>query len=248
MVETLVATSTPADTPRVPPRHTRAEERLDLGLLQSLAEDGHRAQVTLQRGGAAPLCVLAASRRRGHHPLGGGLSGGPGVRAQGGGDRLGATERRARGEDQLWPVGHRGVAGGGGGGGGGPVACGADAAGGEGLEGRRREKESRSVPSPTPWGGGWPGTGGVAHLVKGGEAELRCLPQVPVSVDADDVLAKGPAAGDVDNVNAVLGGHGGGVRHPGVPIEPLRGMGTGVGMMLTQAESLKANSGNATVI
>lgn len=147
MVETPIATSTP-QIPCAPPRRTCTEERLDLGLLQSLAEDGHRAQVTLQRGGAAPLCVLAPSRCGGHHPLGGRLSGGPGVRAQGGGDGLGATERWARGEDQLWPVGHQGVAGGGGSGRGGPVACRADAAGGEGLEGRRRETESRSSPAP----------------------------------------------------------------------------------------------------
>lgn len=84
--------------------------------------------------------------------------------------------------------------------------------------------------------------------MKGGEAELRRLPQVPIGIDADDVLAKGPAAGDVNNVNAVLGGQGGGVRHPGVFVRPLMGMGTGVGTMLTQAESLKANSGNATVM
>lgn len=45
--ETPIATSTPVDAPRVPPRRTCAEERLDLGLLQSLAEDGHGAQVTL---------------------------------------------------------------------------------------------------------------------------------------------------------------------------------------------------------
>lgn len=82
--------------------------------------------------------------------------------------------------------------------------------------------------------------------MEGGEAELRCLPQVPISIDADDVLAEGPAAGNVDNVNAVLRGEGGGVRPPGVLVAPL--MGTGMGMTLTQAESLKANSGNATVM
>lgn len=80
--------------------------------------------------------------------------------------------------------------------------------------------------------------------MEGGEAELRRLPQVPIGVDADDVLAEGPAAGHVDNVNAVLRGEGGGVRHPAVLIAPPMGM----GMTLTQAESLKANSGNATVM
>lgn len=82
--------------------------------------------------------------------------------------------------------------------------------------------------------------------MEGGEAELRRLPQVPIGVDADDVLAKGPAASDVDDVNAVLGGEEGGVRCPGVLIA--LPMWTGMGMMLTQAESLKANSGNATVM
>lgn len=42
--------------------------------------------------------------------------------------------------------------------------------------------------------------------MEGGEAELRRFPQVSVGVDADDVLAEGPAAGNVDDVNAVLGG------------------------------------------
>lgn len=42
--------------------------------------------------------------------------------------------------------------------------------------------------------------------MQGGEAELRRFPQVPVRVDADHVLAEGPAAGDVDDVDAVLRG------------------------------------------
>jgi len=159
--ETLVATS---NVPHAPPRRTHAEERLDLGLLQCLAEDGHGSQVTLQGGGAAPLGVLATGRRGGHHPLGGGLSRGPGVGAQRGGDGLGAAECWARGEDQLRPVGRRRVASGGCDGGGGPVACRADAAGGEGLEGRRscaqplspRHRErgpARSLGGPPPRGG-----------------------------------------------------------------------------------------------
>lgn len=136
--ETPVATSSPADIPCIPPRRTCAEERLDLGLLQSLAEDGHGAEVTLQGRRATPLRVLAAGCCGGHHPLRGGLSGGPSMGAQGGGDRLGTAERGVWGEDQLRPMGCQRVAGGsGGGGGGGPVARGADAAGGEGLEGRR---------------------------------------------------------------------------------------------------------------
>ena len=65
-----------------------------------------------------------------------------------------------------------------------------------------------------------PGAWGVPHLVEGRKAELRRLPQVPISVDADDVLAKGPSASNVDNVNAVLGGQGEGVRHPSVPVAP----------------------------
>lgn len=56
---------------------------------------------------------------------------------QSSGDGLGAAECGARGEDQLRPVGCWRVAGGGGSGGGGPVARRTNAAGGEGLEGRR---------------------------------------------------------------------------------------------------------------
>lgn len=56
------------------------------------------------------------------------------------------------------------------------------------------------------------GAGRVPHLVEGREAELRRFPQVSVGVDADDVLAEGPAAGDVDDVNAVLEGQRGTLR------------------------------------
>lgn len=91
--ETPVATSTSVDISYVPPRRTCTEECLDLSLLQSLAEDGHRAEVALQRGGATPLGVLAASCCGGHHPLRGGLTWGPSVGAQGGRDGLGAAER-----------------------------------------------------------------------------------------------------------------------------------------------------------
>lgn len=80
--------------------------------------------------------------------------------------------------------------------------------------------------------------------MEGWEAELCCFPQVAVGVDADDVLAEGPAAGDVDDVNAVLEGQRGTLRHHGDPM----GTGTGTGMILTHAESLKANSGSATVM
>lgn len=52
----------------------------------------------------------------------------------------------------------------------------------------------------------WVGAGGIPHLVEGREAQLRRFPQVPVRVDADHVLAEGPAAGHVDDVHAVLGG------------------------------------------
>lgn len=45
--------------------------------------------------------------------------------------------------------------------------------------------------------------GGVPDLVQGGEAELRRLPQVPVRVDADHVLAEGPAAGHVDDLSLI---------------------------------------------
>lgn len=50
---------------------------------------------------------------------------------------------------------------------------------------------------------------GVSYLMEGRKAELCCFPQVPIGIDADYVLAKGPAASNVDNVNAVLGGYGG---------------------------------------
>lgn len=90
--------------------------------------------------------------------------------------------------------------------------------------------------------GGW----GVPHLVEGGEAQLRRLAQVSVAVDADHVLAKGSAPGHMDDVHAVLAGTGKRLSCLRVSVAPCwRGWGM---MMLTQAESLKANSGKATVM
>ena len=66
--------------------------------------------------------------------------------------------------------------------------------------------EGAQPPAPCHGEGSRRAWGGVPHLMEGGEAQLRRLPQVSIGVDADDVLAEGPAASHVDNVNAMLGG------------------------------------------